>query len=358
MAKILLVTPSLKIPGGVTEFNKMLLNYSCSSIKPFVLSGAGRKQNKIKKQLAFLFDLLRFTLFILFSSVKIVHLNPSLGSNAIQRDGLLCYIAKLFNKKVYIHWHGWNPDNEYLLEGKSLNFLKHTIFKADHIKFLSSSFSNLFIAKGYKNKTSLGNTFIDNALLDGFKPLSKNNKTINILFLSTISKNKGIYLALELFMELVNEYNTTLTIAGNGPELENVKKIIPLEISDKITFTGHVSGREKIEVYRNADIYLFPSFYEGMPTSVLEAMGFGLPIICSSVGALPDFFENGKMGFILNKDDMDGFRIALESLIKNKQLRESIGAYNHTYATNHFLASNTVNRIDEDYKALISLIIS
>lgn len=354
MAQVLVVTPSFSIPGGVTEFNKMLLYYSSSSIKPFFLSGAGRKQNKIIKQLVFLYDFLRFTFIILFSSVKIVHLNPSLGSNAIQRDGLLCYIAKLFNKKVYIHWHGWNPDNEYLLEGKSLKFIKRTIFKADHIKFLSLSFSNLFVAKGYKNKTSLGNTFIDNALLDGFKPLSKDNKPINILFLSTISKNKGIYMAIELFSELVKENTITLTIAGKGPELENIKKSINPEIADKITYTGHITGNEKVHVYKNADIYLFPSQYEGMPTSVLEAMGFGLPIICSSVGALPDFFENGKMGFILNKDDKNGFRIAIEYLIKNKQLRESIGTYNHTYATKHFLASNTVNRIDEDYKALIS----
>lgn len=354
MAQVLVVTPSFSIPGGVTEFNKMLLNYSCNSIKPFFLSGAGRKQNKIIKQLFFLFDLLRFTLIILFSSVKIVHLNPSLGNNAIKRDGLLCYIAKLFNIKVYIHWHGWNPDNEYLLEGVSLNFLKRTIFKADHIKFLSSTFAKLFIEKGFTNKTSIGNTFIDDALLDGFKTHSKRNKILNILFLSTISKNKGIYLAIEMFSELAKDNNITLTIAGNGPELENIRKIINPEIADKVTFTGHVTGNEKVHAYKNADIYLFPSQYEGMPTSVLEAMGFGLPIICSSVGALPDFFENGKMGFILNKDDKDGFRIAIESLIKNKQLRESIGTYNHTYATKHFLASITVNRIDEDYKSLIS----
>jgi len=161
-----------------------------------------------------------------------------------------------------------------------------------------------------------------------------------------------------MFSELAKDHNITLTIAGNGPELENIRKIINPEIADKVTFTGHVTGNEKVHAYKNADIYLFPSQYEGMPTSVLEAMGFGLPIICSSVGALPDFFENGKMGFILNKDDKDGFRIAIESLIKNKQLRESIGTYNHTYATKHFLASITVNRIDEDYKSLIWVIVT
>ena len=353
MAQVLLVTPNLTIPGGVTEFNRMLISYSNTAIKLFILSGSGRKQPQIIKHLYFIYDVLRFSLIIPFLSAKIIQLNPSLGANAIKRDGILCWIAKIFNKRVYIHWHGWNQVNEYLLEGSNLKFAKRTIFKADHIKFLSPSFENLFVERGYTNKTSVGNTFIDNDLLDGFKPYNKNKEVVNILFLSTISKTKGIYLAIELFYELVNSYNITLTITGDGPELVKVKKTIDQEASKKITFTGHATGQDKINIYQDADIYLFPSQYEGMPISVLEAMGFGLPVVCSSVGALSDFFENGKMGDILNKDDKRGFKNALEQLICNQSIRESIGIYNHAFVTEHFLARKTVEQIDKDYNDLI-----
>lgn len=353
MVKVLLVTPNLSIPGGVTEFNRMLFNYSSCVLNSFILFGAGFKQNSVLKSIAFFINNLRFLIIIPFTSAKIVHLNPSLGSNSVIRDGVFCLIAKLFNKKVYIHWHGWNPDNEYLLEGKYLRFVKKTIFKADHIKFLSSSFSKLFVEKGYSNRTSLGNTFIDDSLLDGYESIIKNNKDVNILFLSTISKNKGIYLAVELFTELVRKYNITLTIAGNGPELDNIKKSLNCDISDKVIFTGHITGQDKINVYKNADIYLFPSQYEGMPTSVLEAMGFGLPIVCSSVGALPDFFENEKMGFIINKDDKDGFKQGLEKLISDKEFRDMVSNYNHDYAIEYFLASKAIKKIDSDYQNLV-----
>ena len=353
MVKVLLVTPKLSVPGGVSEFNKMLLNYSSSLLKPFFLFGAGHNQNAIFKSIAFLLNIIRFFLVIAFTSSKIVHLNPSLGSNAVVRDGIFCFIAKLFKKKVYIHWHGWNPDNEYLLEGKSLGFVKKTLFKADHIKFLSSSFSKLFVEKGFSNITSLGNTFIDDSLLDGYEIIPDIKPDVNILFLSTISKNKGIYLTVELFAELVQDYNITLTIAGNGPELEGVNGFLSNDIRNKVFFTGHITGQDKMNAYKNADIYLFPSQYEGMPTSVLEAMGFGLPIICSAVGALPDFFENEKMGFIVNKDDKGGFKLALKGLIEDKSFREQVSVYNHNYAKEHFLASKAIEKIDADYLNLV-----
>lgn len=354
MVKILLVTPKLSIPGGVTEFNKMLLHYSCSNIKPFQLTSSGSNQIKFVKQISLFYDIIRFILILSFSSIKVVHLGPSLGRNAIKRDGIFCALAKLYNKKVFIHWHGWNPENEYLLEGLSLKFVKRTIFKADHIKFLSSTFSNLFLEKGYLNKISHGNTFIDDSLLQGYSNTRKSNNTINILFLSTVSINKGIYIAINCFKELVSDFNISLTIAGIGPELENIKKMVTSDITEKISFTGYITGQAKKTVYTNADIYLFPSQYEGMPTSIIEAMGFGLPVVCSKVGALPDFFINEKMGYIIDKTDYSSFKEALIKLIKNKEKRESIGIFNHQYATKHFLASKAVAIIEKDYIKLIS----
>ena len=233
--------------------------------------------------------------------------------------------------------------------------MRKTLFKADHIKFLSYSFQEKFIKKGFLNKTSLGNTFVDDDLLKDFKFENRTiSKQVNILFLSTISVNKGIYTAIEIFLKLAQSNNVILTVAGDGCELENVKKSVPELLKNNVIFTGYISGKRKAEVFRKADIYLFPSHYEGMPTSVLEAMSFGLPIVCSSVGALPDFFENEKMGYIIDKSDIKTFEYATKKLIENSSLRESIGKYNYKYATDHFLASKTIEKIDSDYFELIS----
>ena len=347
--KVLLITPDFQISGGVSEFNKILIKYSKQEITPFVVYSAGRNMFFIWSFLFLIYDLIRFTIQTLSLRYNIVHINPSLGKTSILRDSVFVWVAKLFGKKVFVHWHGWNPDNEYLLNKYQI-LLSKTMFKADHIKFLASSFQNQIHSVGFKNKTSLGNTFIDDQLLE--LGLQKKNKseTFNILFLSTISKNKGIYEALETYQVLKGKYpNICLTIAGVGKELELVKNLVKDKNITDVEFKGFVSGMEKSQTYINADIYLFPSYYEGMPTTVIEAMGFGIPVVCSSVGALPDFFINGKMGFILENCNDNEYADAIKKLINNEDLRTEIGSFNCKYTQEHFLASKTAAKIDEVY---------
>lgn len=354
MINVLLVTPSLEIPGGVSEFNKILLKRSNAHIKLFILSSAGRNYSLVIKSIFFVYDILRFLIFLNIGSIQIVHLGPSLAKNAIKRDGIFCRLTKVFNKKVFIHWHGWNPSNEFLFAPPHLDFLQKTLFHADHIKFLSSTFESKFVEKGFRNKTSTGNTCIDDGLLQHFSLNPQINYPVNILFLSNISKNKGIYIGIEAFQILASKRDDIkLTIAGEGPELENVKKHVAVSLLDRIDFKGYVTGIDKIQIYKQADIYLFPSYYEGMPTSVIEAMGFGIPIICSSAGAIPDFFLDGKMGYMMKNMDTNSYVEGLEILINNPALRISMGKFNHNFVIANFLSSNTIEKIDQVYRSLL-----
>lgn len=350
--KVLLITPDFQIPGGVSEFNKMLVQYSHQKITPFVVSSAGKNVSFIWSFVLLLGDLIRFTVQTSSSKHNIVHINPSLGKTSILRDSIFVWIAKKFGKKVFVHWHGWNPDNEYLLISHK-NFLSKTMFKADHIKFLASSFQKQIQRAGFKNVSSLGNTFIDDRLLSYSSQKNKDHDTSNILFLSTISKNKGIYETLETYRILKEKYpDISLTIAGTGKELDAIKSLVNDKNISGVEFKGFVSGVEKSKTYIAADIYFFPSYYEGMPTSVIEAMGFGLPVVCSSVGALPDFFIDGKMGFLIEQKEPNEYSKAIEKIIKDKKLRTQIGLYNVSYSQQHFLASKTVAKIDLIYSDL------
>lgn len=351
--KILVVTPSFSQKGGVVEFNKLLVKYGKSDFSVFELS-SGLKQSAPGKVVAMLSDFLRFTTRLIFTSVDIVHMNPSLGKNAVLRDGNLIRIAHFFNKKVFVQWHGWNPDNEHLLEGKGKKFFQKTFFKADQIRVLSNHVAVKFKELGFTNKITLGNTFIDDELLETTSGLNINDGVFRILFLSTISKNKGIYLAVEAFRMLQKkEIKCELIIAGIGEELENIKKYVQQNELKHVEFTGHVEGQAKQHVFRKSNVYLFPSYYEGMPTSVLEAMGFGLPIVCSNAGALAEFFEDGVMGFRIDEMNAQLFADALLKLSSDQELVRSIGAFNSKYARNRFLASESVIAIERDYKLLL-----
>lgn len=352
--KVLLVSPSFKLQGGVVEFNKMLLKYGSANYLLFEIS-SGLQTNKWLKLFCLIWDYFRFLGLLLFKKIDVVHVNPSLGANSIKRDGVFVKLAKYVNKKVYVHWHGWNPDNEYLLEGDNLKFIKSSFFKVNHIKFLSEDFKKKFYELGYRNQVSVGSTFVDDELVKELPLKSFESNEITLLFLSTVSKNKGVYIALDVFKALLNKNpSMNLIIAGDGDELENVKALVDNENIPNVSFTGFVSGKEKRAVFLKADVYLFPSFYEGMPTSVLEAMCFGLPIVCSDAGAIPEVFEEGKMGhMILNKEDVSKYKEAIENIIRNELILKEMSVYNNDLGKKYYLASKVVKRIENDYLNLV-----
>ena len=355
--KVLLISPSLNLHGGVVEFNKMLLKYGRSNFIVFELK-SGLTNTILTKRLFVLLGFLKFCLILITKKIDLVHLNPSLGKNSIKRDGVFIIISKFFNKKVFVHWHGWNPANEYLLEEKTLGFIKRSFFKADHIKFLSVHFENKFKSLGFKNKTSLGSTFVDDALVNETSKKTFKTNAINLLFLSTVSKNKGIYIVISIFKELYKKYpNISLIISGKGEELDNVRQLVARQGLNNVSFTGFVSGKEKNLIYSKSHIYIFPSMYEGMPTSLLEALCFGLPIVCSNVGAIPEFFEEKKMGYMIeNTNSPNNFVEKIMTLLENKDLMIKMSNYNSKIGVEKYLASKNVLKIEQDYKNLIKRI--
>lgn len=83
-----------------------------------------------------------------------------------------------------------------------------------------------------------------------------------------------------------------------------------------------------------------------MPTSVLEAMAFGLPIITRPVGGLSDFFENEKMGYLVQSLNPNDFAEKIIYLFDNQDSIEEIGEYNYIYAKKHFYASNVALKME------------
>ena len=120
-----------------------------------------------------------------------------------------------------------------------------------------------------------------------------------------------------------------------------------------VRFTGELRGEDFKKEYINADMYLFLSYTEGMPTVVLEAMIFGLPIFTRKVGGLIDFFENGKMGYISSSLDPAVFAEAMKPYIENPAKR--VYQYKFRICENPFVASVVVRKFENTLKKYIEL---
>jgi len=314
-------------------------------------------REKIKSKFFLALFSLLFPFRILIHSVNIIHANPSFRSIPLIRDSYFILWAALLRRKIVVTIHGWDYSLEQkMLSCKYLSRIFALIYNlADVIFVLSEDFKKSLLKLGIKTKIIVETNMVDD------NPILENNivnnikqktfkKNLIILFLARIEKTKGIYEAIEAF-NIVSQksHNITLFIAGSGTELESVKKFVKEQKIFHIKFLGYVSGKKKTEVFLNSDIYLFPSYHEGLPISVLEAMYYGLPVITRRVGGLKDFFINGKHGFITDSKDPKVFANYLEKLILDRDLRIKISQFNHNYAKEYFVASKVVQRIEGGY---------
>ncbi|OGC94634.1 MAG: hypothetical protein A2W25_09420 [candidate division Zixibacteria bacterium RBG_16_53_22] len=357
--RVLLNTVRLDIRGGVANFYSVVRPFLGEGVEYFTVGARGEKGilGVIFRMVKDYFD---FFLKIRNGNYDLVHLNPSLGSKAIIRDGIFLLIARAMRVRVIVFVPGWNNRFERVLRQYFLGLFQMTYMKADAFIVLSSEFKDKLIDMGYRNLVFTETTAIDDGIFNRAEETipgprkPKQNEKFNILFLSRIEREKGIYEAIEAFAMLRSIYDyAKLTVAGDGSELSNARAYVLSRGIDGIEFTGYLCEEAKRKVFSGADVYLLPTHGEGMPISVLEAMAYGLPVITRPVGGIRDFFENGKMGFVTESHSPEVFARLLENLLLDQELRSWICAYNIVYAKNHFLASKVASRIEEIYRKVL-----
>ena len=135
---------------------------------------------------------------------------------------------------------------------------------------------------------------------------------------------------------------------GEGENLTYYRKITSdLDLNDSVLFCGMQSDVHPF--LHEADAFLLPSIYEGMPMSLIEAMGSGLPIIASNVGGVPDMIDNQKNGILITPE-LDELVCAMKTLILNKDMREFLGK-NALAKARTFSSQRMMNSYYDIYKS-------
>lgn len=348
--KILVNTPYLKILGGVGNHYEGLSAFWTENVKYNVV---GRRRGKSGSgRYWLLWDVLKFIFRLFTFKPDIVLLNPSIGKSALKRDFMLLNIATAFGFKVVIFIHGFKLENVAKMDKE---WMVKNLNKASMIFVLANRFKEIIQSWGVSVSICLTTTKVDDNLIKGFD--IKRDKSFNnrhILCLTRIEKAKGIYETIDTYAILKQKYNDlTLTFVGDGSELESLKAYTNKKNLSDVRFTGKLSGTELSKEYQNADFFLFLSYGEGMPTVVLEAMAFGLPVFTRKVGGLVDFFENGKMGYITDSLSAHDFANAMIPYIENRELSRKVAIYNAQYAKEHFMASKVAKSIEYELSKLL-----
>ncbi|NER19677.1 MAG: glycosyltransferase family 4 protein [Symploca sp. SIO1C2] len=276
---------------------------------------------------AFLRALTTFLGKLVRGEVDIVHIHLAERGSAL-RKAILALVAMAFNKPFIMHAHGCEFHSFHsqlpVVQKKLLNWV---LQQSAYLVALSESWRDYYVNNcGLTAKQVI--VFPNPAEIPEYVPDRTNSQQkIKIAFLGRICKRKGVFDLLEAFAQLSPEHQekSKLILAGIG-ELEEAKALTErLEIKQHVTFPGWVNPDERNELLSDADVFLLPSYNEGLPMAVLEAMSWGLPVVTTPVGGIPELITNKETGLLVDPGNIPQLAEALESLITNEPLRLELG---------------------------------
>ena len=357
--RILIAHPDFNDPGGVSNFFAILDEKFTSRPAHFVIGKRIAEKTFFESLSRLIRDYIQFVKLLKKENYELVHINPSLNFKGLTRDGVFIFLAKFFKCKVLVFFHGWEKDFEKRLNGIRYRFVLRAYKKVDAFVVLSSESKKILRQWGFAQPIYVETTAVDEGMLKGLDILQIIEKRINadkhrVLFLARIIKEKGIYETIDAFRILKRKYlPCELLIAGDGIDLENAKDYVQQYDISNVIFTGYVTAETKTKAFLNSSVYCFPTYEEGMPISMLEAMAFGLPVVTRAVGGVTDFFEDGQHGFITKSMDPAVFADYIERLFLDKELYERISMHNYYYARERFLASKVAMNLEKIYRDVL-----
>lgn len=332
-----------KPKGGIA----VVLNSYSRIFPKFNIIVNSNGKNAIANLLQLLYSLVMTTFRLLFcKSIRIVHIHTA-SYNSFKRSALFISLARFFKRKVVIHIHGGGFKEYY---EKNTSFVHKNLLKCDTIIALTEYWKEFFEGLGFENVIVVPNV-VDSPTIQERK--CDDGKT-HILYLGLITKAKGIFDLIDTIYEHKEDLkgNIVLHIGGNG-ETETLKKMIgDYSLQDIVLFEGWVSGEKKIELLNNADIFILPSYTEGLPISILEAMSYRLPVISTPVGGIPEVIEDGKNGILFTPGDKEALYRAIEKLYTDKEQRKSMGELSYSKVQSYF-PDNVSEKLENIYKELL-----
>lgn len=350
--KVLIVGSDSTVKGGITSVINSFLNYKLENIDielhPTYIEG-----KMINKCIFFVKSIIKYLVKLVNNDFHIAHIHMSYKGSFV-RKLIVVKLSKVFNKKVILHLHGSEFEVFYNSSNKLVKKLIRYILEV----------SDCVIVLGEKWKKTVNKiapdskiVIFNNAVNIPECTVNWDNEKINILFLGVLIKRKGIYDLIETIKILdekgiISERNLKFIIAGSGPEEICIKEMIhEYKLEHCVEMPGWVDKKLKNKLLKKSQIFILPSYNEGLPMAILEAMSYGIPIISTDVGSISEVVMNNFTGTLIKPGDYNYMAQAIINLIdENVWISQSKNC--KLLVKNSFNENEYFKRIDELYKVI------
>jgi len=347
--KIVMIGTSFETMGGITTVVKGYLDdglFERCQIEYLVSHQDGSHLAKFSRAVICAFQLIAL---LIRYPIRIAHLHMS-TRRSFWRKATLATICRVFGVKTILHLHGGRFMRFYGEE--SGNFVKrcitHVFDRADHIIVLSPQWKQDISA--FTSNQNV--TVIYNAVRVP-ESSRRPDPEPRIAFLGRLGRNKGIYDLLQALQRVKTVIPACkLDAAGDG-ELQKARKYADdLGLGESVSIPGWVDSRDRERLLGEAALFVLPSYAEGLPMSLLEAMATGLPVVTTNVGGIPDVVSDGTEGILIEPGDVPALADAIIRILADPEFGHCLGKRARERIISQFSIDDATGKLEALYSNL------
>lgn len=379
--RVLMIGPVPRIYGGISAVTGAILDSDLPTRCRLIYVAEGTRQGPLAKLGRFIAALLQASWLLVTRQADLMHLHVG-DASSLYRHILYLAMGRLAGLPVLFHWHvpgqvaphesaepaadgrEQGSDWDVYASGNRLQrwLIRWALRSASRVIVLSESWRPALeriigpdgaeadlVAAGERRVVALPNPVDCKAIAPPAMPRSGTPATV--LFLGDFSPRKGARDLLAAVPAVqARRPDVRFLVCGGQPPTD--VRLQAAALDGAASFPGFVRGADKLRLLQEATVLALPSYAEGVPITLLEAMAAGLPVVITPVGGIPDVVEDGRNGLLVPPGDVPALAAALNCLLDDAALRERMGAANRQKALAEFDVPIYVARLLALYQAV------
>jgi glycosyltransferase involved in cell wall biosynthesis len=320
--RVVMIGPGLNVRGGISNGQRLLIEALPADVRVTHIASMieGSKLRKLLRFIGAALDLRRT-----LRGDEVVHIHFASGASS-RRKMILARIAKRRGARVIMHARGGGYRDYWgAMSSWERAYTLETLRMIDRLVVLGTGWRAFYAGIGVPESQLV---IAPNPVkFPAAVPLRRPGATLCFVYLGLVIQRKGTFDLLNALARLSDALRARLrfVIAGNGELIALRRTAQHLGVDDCVEIREWLSPPERDDLLARADAFVLPSYMEGLPNALLEAMAWGLPCICTPVGAVPEFVRHDENGWLIAPGAVDELAEAIERLACDAPLRQRLG---------------------------------
>lgn len=351
---IIMIGPDRSVHGGISGVVNNLCEAGLESRINLQYIGTMSEGGKIHKLLVAAKAYLKFVKSV--KKADVVHIHMA-SDSSFYRKALFVKLANKKGKKIVIHQHGGDFINYYHkdMDDRQKKYARTIFDMSDKLILLTPEYREFF-AKILPERVDDIVVLPNSVKVPSESVLNENlinKQPHSMLFLGRICDTKGVGELLEAVGILKEEYPDIELNIGGIYEEEKYRPLIE-SMAPNVKCIGWISGKEKEKYLFSSGLFVLPTYFEGQPVSVLEAMAYHLSVVASNVGGIPMMIRDGENGVLTEPKNVDSLVKGIKRVLDNPEEAKKLAKKAYEDVLRDYSIDASLDKLIKIYESLIN----